>query len=335
MEPVKITKLKDEAYDKKGMMRWLIIGVILAVVASITVYAIYTMATTEPIIPREIPNFDRAGNPVSIPAEFETLVTIGPSNTEIVVGLGLGGSLIAIDTLSADVSGVPAGLPLLDFESIDAETLIALGPDIVIASGLIIENAEGINPLAAVAEAGAAVLIIPQSESAFAIANDIAFIGAALDAMSAGAVMSMELGAMIAFFAEMSQDIANGLFPHPGSVYIETASAPYLQSFGQGVLLQEFIELMGADNIFAEEVGRISVSGEQVISANPDVIITNVNRADAVYEIMSRPGWENISAVANGRVYQINPITSTRPSQYIIYALDELSMILHPDFFRD
>ena len=60
-------------------------------------------------------------------------------------------------------------------------------------------------------------------------------------------------------------------------VYFEIGPAPTLYSIGNSTFINEMIEIVGAENIFAKENSWISPSEESVINANPDVILTTVN----------------------------------------------------------
>ena len=52
-------------------------------------------------------------------------------------------------------------------------------------------------------------------------------------------------------------------------------------------------------------------------------------------EIMSRTGWENITAVKDKAVYSIDANSSSRPTQNIIKALKEMAKAVYPDEFKD
>jgi iron complex transport system substrate-binding protein len=119
------------------------------------------------------------------------------------------------------------------------------------------------------------------------------------------------------------------------TVYFEISPAPHMFSFGTGTFLHEMIELVGAINIFGDQEGWIGVADEVLLGLNPDVIITSVNFIDdPIDEIINRPGWSNITAVANGDIFLVDTDSSNRPSQNIIYALREIAIAIYPDKFQ-
>ena len=127
---------------------------------------------------------DREGNEFNVPKEVNTIISTAPSNTEVLVALGLADKLVAVDKYSADVEGVSEDLPKIDFRNPDAEAIIALNPDIVIASG---HNKSGDeDPFALIKEAGIPVAYIPSSYSIDGIYGDIEFIASLTDTEKEG-----------------------------------------------------------------------------------------------------------------------------------------------------
>ena len=47
------------------------------------------------------PEADRAGNPIALPESIEKIVCLAPSTTQVILALGQGDKLVAIDTYSA------------------------------------------------------------------------------------------------------------------------------------------------------------------------------------------------------------------------------------------
>ncbi|MDR0877175.1 MAG: ABC transporter substrate-binding protein, partial [Treponema sp.] len=77
---------------------------------------------------------DRSGNTVALRGERSRIISTAPSNTEILLGLGLGEKLIAVDTISGGITGVPANIALIDFSYPDGELIVGLDPDLIIAA---------------------------------------------------------------------------------------------------------------------------------------------------------------------------------------------------------
>jgi iron complex transport system substrate-binding protein len=91
-------------------------------------------------------------------------------------------------------------------------------------------------------------------------------------------------------------------------VFFEEWNAPLISGIQW---VDELIEIAGGVTIFPEfRMGRKAkervASPEQIVERNPDVIIASwcgmkVNKE----AICSRPGWDKVSAVRNGDVYEI------------------------------
>ena len=53
-----------------------------------------------------------------------------------------------------------------------------------------------------------------------------------------------------------------------------------------------------------------------------------------VESIKSRPGYENISAIKNNRIYLLEPNIVSRPGPRIIDALEMVAKAIHPEVFQ-
>jgi len=272
---------------------------------------------------------DRAGNEFTVPGKVEKIISTAPSNTEILMALGLGDKLIAVDNYSTDIEGVNEDLPKIDFRNPDVEAIVALEPDLIIASG---HNAEGSeDPFAVVKEAGITVVYLPSASNIEGIYKDISFIAEVTGKKSEGNKIVEELKSEVEEIKKVGEAITD-----KKKVYFEIGSMPALYSFGKNTFLNEIIEIIGAENIFAGEESWISASEEAVISANPDVIITNETYIDNATEIIAtRPGWSTINAVKNNEVFLVDNNTSSRGSQNIIKAIKEIAKAIYPDKYAE
>jgi len=269
---------------------------------------------------------DRSGRAVVIKGAINRIVSTAPSNTEIITDLGQAHKLVAIDRHSANVTGIPAGLVQLDFFYPDAEVIVNLEPDIIIASG---HNPTGTgeDPFQLLREMGIPVVYISMSKSIDAIYEDVAFIAKLLQAGKEGEAL---INATKAHIAEVRQNVSQNVI-QKRTVYFEISAAPDMFTFGKDSFIDDMISVIGAINIFGDEDWLVSPSAEAIISRNPDVILTNVNYIDdPIGEIQSRPGFNHINAVKNNRIYQIDTDSSVRPSPRIVVALRQMAQAVYP-----
>lgn len=277
---------------------------------------------------KEVTVTDREGNEVVVPSKLEKIITTAPSNTEILVGLGVADKLVAVDKYSEGIEGLSEDIPKMDMNNPDAEAIIALEPDLIIASGYNkIGSAE--DPYKAIVEAGIPVVYIPSSDSINGIYKDIEFIASLVNENQKGEEIIADMKEKISKYEEVAKTIKD-----KKKVYFEIAPSPNLYSFGNKTFLHEMIEVIGAENVFADEESWFAPTEEAVLDANPDVILTKVNYVEnPTEEIMARDGWDNITAVKNGDVYYIDSNSAARGNQNIIKALDEMAKAVYPDVY--
>ena len=272
--------------------------------------------------------FDRTGRAVSISGPLNRIVSTAPSNTEIIVDLGMADRLVAIDRHSSNIPGLPVNVTRLDFFFPDAEVILGLEPDIIIANG---HNATGSgdDPFRLLREMGIPVAYVSMSRSINDICEDIIFIADLLQEKEKGDKL---VRSMMLRVDEIAQITARA--PVKRSVYYEISAMPEMITFGKGSFLDDMIVTIGARNIFGNDSWVLSPSAEVIIERNPDVILTNVDYIDdPIGELKSRPGFDHINAVIYDRVYQIDLDSSVRPSARITIALEQMAHAVYPEVF--
>ena len=279
--------------------------------------------------PAALPTEDPSGAPISIPETVESIVVLAPSLAETVVDLGLGDKIIGYDLQSVGLAGLPDGVPTFDIMNPDVEQLVALAPDVLLVSSLSLYEQEA--PYQPLIDAGVCVICVPTSVSIENVRTDIQFLAAALSVPEAGEAVLSELDAQLDDLAAVAASIPQ---EERKSVYFEISAAPYMYSTGSNTYLDEMIRWIGAENVLADQEGWISVEGESVVAANPDVIFTNVNYIEnPVEEILGRDGWAGITAVANGDVYSVDNMSSSLRNENIITAMTQMAQALYPDYY--
>ena len=278
---------------------------------------------------RPRPNIDRQGYAITLPEEIQSIVSIGSSNTEVLVELGVADRIIATDMFSADVLGLPYGISSsLSIVGLDAEYVVSLMPDVVFMTSIARAGGQ-YDPMTPIIAAGITVINMPTSTGIAEIMEDIRFVSAVMDVHERGEEIVLNMQDQIDQVREIAANIQT-----PRTVYFEISPPPHMVSFGSGTFLNEIIELTGAINILSHEQGWISITDEMLLEANPDVILTSTDWLDdAIEEIMQRPGFNAITAVQNNDVFEITTSYSSRPSHNVVKALWEIAQAVFPEYF--
>ena len=271
------------------------------------------------------PTEDRAGNPIALPENVEKIVTLAPSTTQVLLDLGLQDKIIAVDTYSAMYEESVAALPQFDMMTPDVEQLAALEPDVIFITGMSLSG--GDNPYQALIDLGIPVVQIPSSSSIAGIQEDILFIGDCVGEAEGAKALVDDMQAQIDEVKALGETVEA-----KKTVALEVAAPPYLMCAGGGSYLNEMIELIGAVNAYGDQPAWASITDEVAVATNPDVILTIIDYLpDPVEEIMAREGWGEVTAVANGAVYQIDAESANQPNHKIVKALHEMLEAVYPE----
>lgn len=276
-----------------------------------------------------LPTVDPSGAEISVPEQIDSIVVLAPSITETVIALGYGDKIVGYDSQSTGIDGLPEDVPVFDLVSPDMEQMAALNPDVLLVSSLSLYDQE--SPYQQLIDMGVCVMCIPTSDSIADVQSDIAFLASALGDKEKGDALIAEMQKEIDDIKAVAETITE-----KKRVYFEIAAAPDMYSFGSGVYMNEMIELVGAENILADQEGWLGVTEEVIVEANPDVILTNVNYIEnPTEEIMGRSGWDVLTAVKNQQIYYIDNAASSLPNQNIVKALRQMAEAIYPEYYGE
>ena len=259
-------------------------------------------------------SFVACGNEVSGDKKNDELeiVSLAPSNTEILVGLSLGENIIGIDKYSDDVDGVSHGAKVFESGVPNIEALVEMNPDVVFLSqydpSVSFDKLEGL---------GIKVINIDTANSLDEIYDSILLIGNETNKLD-------EAKKLVENIKMEVENIVKEISGEDIKIYFEISQAPYIYSFGKDTFINEILEICGGENIFSDLSGWIAPNSESIIEKNPQIIFTNVNVDNNIDEIKNRNGWENIDALKNGNIYYIDKNSSSRPSQFFVNALKDI-----------
>ncbi|MDQ0163102.1 ABC transporter substrate-binding protein [Bacillus alveayuensis] len=271
---------------------------------------------------------DALGNEITIEKEPERIVSLIPSNTEIAFELGLGDKMVGVsdfDNYPEEVNNIEK----IGGQEFNVEKILSLNPDLVLAHQSGAHNAEeGLNQLR---DAGVPVFVVKEAASFDQVYETIQTIGKITGTNNQASEIVQMMKTKVDEIEQKAAEIAE---EEQMKVFMEVSGAPTLYTAGKGTFMDEMLTIINAKNIIEEE-GWPQVTEEAVIKADPDVIITTYGYyvPDATEQILNRDGWDNVSAVQNKRVYDVNSDLVSRPGPRLIEGVEELAKAVYPEIF--
>lgn len=311
----------------------------------------------------EIPAEDLDGNAIRVPSDIRRIVSLEPGVTDVLLHLGLSSRIVGVDSKSAALSGLPSALNVYDSATIadslsemlpsspdilfvtrETYSLLSIAPEILESDEDAADGAEeeaqsvesSLSPLEQLQAAGVCVACVPEPKSMTEIMNATLFVGYCFAMYDQSEAIVYEMIDAMSSIQKTASEVTN-----VRTVYVE--QEPYT-SVGFGELLNEMIDMCGAKNVFLSRDNVIHVTTEEVVQANPEIIITCVGDLELaegetihtvgearMSEISTRDGWGDISAVVSGTLYYLE--SSLVPGPSIVDALNEVASMCYPRLY--
>ena len=269
---------------------------------------------------------DDAGRSVTIAAEPERIVSLAPSNTEIVCALDACDRLVGVTNFDDFPAEVAEVRDVVIGAQVDTEAVVAADPDLVLAAG----NELTPSPvIAQLRDLGLTVMTL-YPETLDDVYEGIGLVGAALDR---GADAADLVGGMRERAANVEAAVAGG--GRPRTFYEVGVFENTIFTAGGGSFLASLVDLAGGEPIVGDPFGTISL--EALVVADPELIVLG----DASYDgtitadsVAVRPGWAELTAVREGNVIEFaDDLVVTRPGPRVVAGLEALARAIHPEAF--
>ncbi|HUF37436.1 MAG TPA: cobalamin-binding protein [Anaerolineales bacterium] len=286
-----------------------------------------TEAAPEPVA---IVLTDGRGAEITLDAPAGRIVSLAPSNTELLFAVGAGAQVVGRDSFSdypeAALSATDIGG---GFGEIDTETLLSLDPDLVLSADIIApEQNEALERL------GLTVFVLPNPLEFADLYENVLVAGALTGRTAEAKALAADLQSRVA--AVMQNVSAAETTP---LVFYQLDStdpnAPW--TTGPGTFIDTLIKMAGGENLGAVLMEPwAQISAEDLIASDPDIILMG----DAVWsgltpeDVAARPGWGAITAVVTGRVYAFDDNLVSRPGPRLVDGLEALAQLFHPELFE-
>ena len=271
---------------------------------------------------------DGLGRTVTLASPAQRVVSLAPSNTEILFALGAGDKVVGRDEVS-DYPEEVKSLPTVGgWSGFSSEAIVALKPDLVLASE--INTPELVSELE---DLGLTVYYLPNPKTL----EDL-YVNIETVATLTGRDPTKLTDSLKARVTTVDEKIAP-LSARPTVFYEVDAtdpSKPY--TVGPGTFIDLLIGRAGGQNVvtlagITDPYPQISL--EQLVVAPPDIILLG----DALYgttaeTVAARPGWDSLTAVIDGNIFPFDDNLVSRPGPRLVDGLEALAKLLHPEIFQ-
>jgi iron complex transport system substrate-binding protein len=272
-----------------------------------------------------VDNLGRTVNIVRIP---QRIVSLAPSNTEILFALGLGDRVVGVTDFDNYPEEAKTKPKVGGFSTVDIERVVSLQPDLVLAAQIHSQTA-----IPALEKLGITVLALAPS-SLDEVMDDITLVGKVTGQDKMAARLVGDLRKRVEAVTNKTQSLAPN--QRPRVLYL-TWHDP-LWTAGSNTFADDIISRAGGQNIAYDLSGDKVINLETVIYRDPQIIIAAVGMGtgeDLPWQyVMTEPRLKATQALLNNRVYRINGDLIHRPGPRLVEALEQMSRFIHPELFK-
>jgi iron complex transport system substrate-binding protein len=276
-------------------------------------------------IPVQIPVqyvFDDLDRLVAINGTPQRIISLAPSNTEILFALGLGDKVVGVTDWCNYPPEALEKEEVGGFATPSVEKIVALNPDLILA-----KHGNPRDVIDTLAGLGLTVFGIKTTDLDDLL-NDIRRVGEITDKELEAQALTSEMASKIQAVTNRTEELE----VRPRVFYIIWHDP--LMTVGSGTFIHELIEKAGGVNIFQNLKGYPRISIEDVIALNPEIIISS--EWPAVYEwALNATELAVTAARQTGRVFTCDDDLVMRPGPRLVKGLEWFAHFIQPDIFPE
>lgn len=284
--------------------------------------------TTPAPTPGPLSLTDGLGRPVTLADPAQRVISLAPSNTEILFAIGAGEQVIGRDEFS-DHPEAATALPSVggSMGQYSLEQIVALEPDLVLASE--INTPEQVKALE---DLGVTVFYLGNPTTLEEMYANLATVGRLTGRDAEARALAQSLQVRV---AEVDKKLA--LVAERPTVFYEIDASdpnkPY--TAGSGTFIDLLIARAGGANVAAGTTPYPQLGLEQLVVSNPAILLLGDSAYGVTAEsVAARPGWDALAAVQDGKIFPFDDNLMSRPGPRLVDGLEELAKLLHPELFE-
>ncbi|EAD3256016.1 ABC transporter substrate-binding protein [Listeria monocytogenes] len=258
---------------------------------------------------------DATGNTITLKEAPTKIVSLMPSNTEILFALDLGDKVKGV-TAYDDYPKEAQKVEKVTSTSVDTEKIIAIKPDLVLGHESMLATEKDAYQL--LKDAGINVFVVPDATDLKAAEKSIITVGKLTGKEKEAKEVTDSMEEQKVAIEKKAKELKTS-----PKVWIEIS--PDLYTAGKGTFMNEMLELAGGTNVVTES-GFIPYNEEKVVELQPDIILSVY--PDAKATIQKRAAWKDIPAVKNDKIYEMDANKLSRPGPRLLEGAADIQAVL-------
>lgn len=250
---------------------------------------------------------------------YHRIVSLMPSNTEILYELGLGDNVVGVSTVDDYPKNVKKGKKQFDSMNLNKEALLKAKPDLILAHES--QKSSSGKVLDSLKKDGIKVVYVKDAQSIDETYDTFKSIGNLTH-------KEKQANQLVKETKDNVNKVVQSIPKHhkKQNVFIEVSSKPDIYTAGQHTFFNDMLNKLQAKNSFNDIEGWKSVSKESIIKHNPDIFISTEGMSQSDYKkiIEKRGGFDKTNGVKHNRIETVNGDEISRPGPRIDDGLKEL-----------
>ena len=260
-------------------------------------------------------SIETAEGTVTIDERPSSIVSLSPTATEMLFGIGAGDQVVAVD----DQSDYPADVPTTDLSGFEPniEAIVSYAPDLVVLAG----DAGGV--VKGLGKLDVPVLVQPAAATIDDTYEQIEQLGAATGNADEAADVVAQMRSHVEEIVASAPDGAGT------TVYHELDDTYY--SVTSDTFIGQVYAMFGVENIADEAKGAGSgypqLSSEYIVDRDPTLIVLADGECcgQSAATVAERPGWGDLTAVRTGSVIAIDDDVASRWGPRVVEFMREVA----------